>query len=121
MGPVSRHGNPSHGIELTPDENEVWLADGLNMRVHVFSAVMPYQQLTTIPLQDMPGWINFSIDGNYVYPSSGEVINTKTRKIITVLQDEFYNNAASEKMVEIDFADNKAVKAGDKFGIGSLR
>lgn len=120
-GPVRRHGNPSHGIALTPDEKEIWLADGHNMRVHVFSAAKPYQQLTTIPVQDMPGWITFSIDGKYVYPSSGEVIETKTRKIITTLQDEFHNNAASEKMLEIDFAGNKAVKAGDQFGIGGLR
>src|SRR6266513_4023067 len=120
-GPVRRHGNPSHGIGLTPDEKELWLADGYNMRVHVFSAVKPWQQLTTIPLQDMPGWITFSIDGKYVYPSSGEVIETKTRKIITTLQDEFHNNSASEKMLEIDFAGNRAVKAGNQFGIGGLR
>ncbi|HUS02841.1 MAG TPA: hypothetical protein VMY77_13985 [Chitinophagaceae bacterium] len=121
MGPVRRHGNPSHGIGLSPDEKEIWLADGHNMRVHVFNAISPYQQLTTIPVQDMPGWINFSIDGKYVYPSSGEVINRKTRKIITVLQDEFQNNVASEKMLEIDFEGNKAIKAGDQFGIGGLR
>ena len=120
-GPVRRHGNPSHGIGLTPDEKELWLADGHNMRVHVFSAVMPWQQLTTIPVQDMPGWINFSIDGTYVYPSSGEVIETKTRKILTTLQDEFHNNVASEKMLEIDFEGSKAVKAGDQFAIGGLR
>ncbi len=120
-GPVRRHGNPSHGIALTPDEKELWLADGYNMRLHVFSAAKPWRQLTTIPVQDMPGWITFSIDGKYVYPSSGEVIETKTRKIITVLQDEFHNNAASEKMLEIDFAANKAVKAGNQFGIGGLR
>jgi len=120
MGPVRRHGNPSHGIALTLDEKEIWLADGHNMRVHVFSAIRPYQQLTTIPVQDMPGWINFSIDGRYTYPSSGEVIETSTRKIITVLQDEFHNNTASEKMLEIDFENNKAVKAGDQFGIGRV-
>lgn len=120
-GPVRRHGNPSHGIALTPDEKEIWLADGHNMRLHVFSAMAPYQQLTTIPLQDMPGWITMSMDGRYVYPSSGEVIDTKTRKILTTLQDEFHNNVASEKMVEIDLAGNKAVKAGDQFGIGGLR
>ena len=91
------------------------------MRIHVFNAAEPYQQLTTIPVQDMPGWITFSIDGKYVYPSSGEVIETKTRKIINTLQDEFHNNVASEKMVEINFAANKAVKAGDQFGIGGLR
>jgi hypothetical protein len=49
------------------------------------------------------------------------VIETKTRKIITVLQDEFHNNAASEKMLEIDFTGNKAVKAGNQFGFGGLR
>lgn len=121
MGPVRRHGNPSHGIALTPDEKEIWLADGHNMRVHVFSAVFPYQQLTTIPVQDMPGWITFSLDGAYVYPSSGEVIETKTRKILTVLQDEVHNNVASEKMVEIDFDGKKAVRTGDQFGIGRVR
>jgi len=117
-GPVRRHGNPSHGIGLTPDEKEIWLCDGFNMRLHVFSALPPYQQLTTIPLQDMPGWITFSMDGKYAYPSSGEVIDVKTRKIITTLHDEFYNSVASEKMVEVDFNGSKAVRAGDQFGIG---
>jgi hypothetical protein len=37
------------------------------------------------------------------------------------LQDEFHNNVASEKMLEIDFAGNKVVKAGNQFGIGGLR
>jgi hypothetical protein len=119
-GPVRRHGNPSHGIALTPDEKEIWLADGHNMRLHVFSAKSPYQQLTTIPLQDMPGWITFSINGRYAYPSSGEVIDPKTRKILTTLKDEFHNSVASEKMVEIHFENGKAVKAGDQFGIGRL-
>ena len=120
MGEVRRHGNPSHGIGLTPDEKEVWVSDGHNMRMHVFSAVAPYQQLTTIPLQDMPGWVTFSLDGKYAYPSSGEVIDVKTRKILLTLQDEFYNYVASEKMVEIHFDGNKAVKAGDQFGLGRV-
>lgn len=118
MGKVRRHGNPSHGIGLTPDEKEVWVSDGHNMRMHVFSAVKPFQQLTTIPLQDMPGWVTFSMDGKYAYPSSGEVIDVKTRKILLTLQDEFNNSVASEKMVEIHIDGNKAVKAGDQFGIG---
>jgi len=120
-GRVRRHGNPSHGIALTPDEKEIWLADGHNMRLHVFNAGPPYQQLTTIPLQDMPGWITISMDGKYIYPSSGEVIEAHTRKILTTLQDEFHNSVASEKMVEIVFDGDKAVKAGDQFGIGGLQ
>ena len=121
MGPVRRHGNPSHGIGLTPDEKEIWLADGHNMRMHVFSATPPYAQLTTIPLQDMPGWITFSLDGKYAYPSSGEVIDVKRRKVLTILQDEHYNNVSSEKLVEVHFTGNKLVAAGDQFGVGRVK
>ena len=119
-GPVRRHGDPSHGIGLTPDEKEIWLCDGYNMRLHVFSAVEPYLPLTTIPLQDMPGWITFSLDGKYAYPSSGEVIDVKTRNILLKLKDEFNDYVASEKMIEVKLKNGKAVKAGDQFGVGRL-
>ncbi|MBL7697893.1 MAG: hypothetical protein JNK79_07030 [Chitinophagaceae bacterium] len=120
-GPVRRHGNPSHGIALTPDEKEIWLCDGHNMRLHVFKNEQPYQQLTTIPLQDMPGWVNFSIDGKYAYPSSGEVIDVKTRKVLLTLTDEFHNSVGSEKMLEIQFENNKPVNASDQFGLGYVK
>lgn len=119
-GPVRRHGNPSHGIGLTPNEKEVWVSDGYNMRMHVFSAKAPYQQLTTIPLGDMPGWVTFSMDGKYAYPSSGEVIDVKTRKILYLLQDDDYNTVSSEKMIEVYMKDGKATKIGDQFGLGRL-
>ena len=117
-GPVRRHGNPSHGIAMTPDEKEIWVSDGFNMRIHIFSGQAPYQQFTTIPLGDMPGWINFSLDGSYAYPSSGEVIATKTRKILYLLRDENFNTVSSEKMVEIVMKDGKVTAAGDQFGLG---
>lgn len=119
-GPVRRHGNPSHGIGLTPDEKEVWISDGHNMRMHIFSAEAPYQQLTTIPLSDMPGWVTFSMDGQYAYPSSGEVIHTKTREIQYLLKDENYNTVSSEKMIEVFMKNGKVSRAGDQFGIGRL-
>jgi DNA-binding beta-propeller fold protein YncE len=120
-GRVRRHGNPSHGIGLTPDEKEIWLCDGHNMRLHVFKNEAPYQQLTTIVLQDMPGWITFSMDGKYAYPSSGEVIDVKTRKVLTTLTDEFHNSVASEKMLEVQFSGGKPVRAADQFGLGYVR
>lgn len=122
IGEVKRHSCPAHGIGLTPDEKELWLCDGANNRLHVFdNTVMPPRQITTIQVRDMPGWITFSLDGKYAYPSSGDVIDVKTRKIVATLEDQNYNSVQSEKMVEIQFSGNKAVRAGDQFGIGQVK
>ena len=118
-GPVKRHGCPSHGVGLTPDEKELWLSDGANERMHIFDAtVMPPKQVATIKLRDQPGWVTFSMDGRYAYPSTGEVIDTRTRKIVAALTDEEKRVVQSEKVVEVVMSDGHAVRAGDQFGIG---
>jgi len=118
-GPVKRHGCPSHGVGLTPDEKELWLSDGHNERVHIFDAtVMPPKQVASIKLRDQPGWVTFSMDGRYAYPSTGEVIDTKTRKIVVALTDEQHRVVQSEKVVEVIMSGNRVVRTGDQFGIG---
>ena len=118
-GPVKRHGCPSHGIGLTPDERELWLCDGHNNAVHVFdNTVMPPKQIATIPVRDQPGWISFSIDGAHAYPSTGEVFNTGTKQRIVALQDEVKRDVGSEKLLEIVFDGTRPVRAGDQFGVG---
>jgi hypothetical protein len=118
-GPTKRHGCPSHGIGLTPDEKELWLTDSFNTRLHIFDAtVMPPRQVASIVLRDEPGWVTFSIDGQYAYPSTGEVIDTHSRKIVAVLKDETGRDVQSEKMVEIDFQASRPIRAGDQFGLG---
>ncbi|HZJ21265.1 MAG TPA: hypothetical protein VFD35_13065, partial [Pricia sp.] len=67
-----------------------------------------------------PGWITFSMDGKYAYPSSGEVIDAKTRQVLFLLQDENHNTVSSEKMIEIYLNDGKAGEVGDQFGLGRL-
>jgi len=119
-GPVKRHGCPSHGIGLTPDEKELWVTDGANSRLHVFDAsVMPPKQVASIRVRDMPGWITFSIDGQFAYPSTGEVIDTHTRQIVGALQDEVGGQVQSEKLLELVFNQGKLVRAGNQFGIGA--
>ena len=121
-GPVKRHGCPSHGVGLTPDEREVWLSDGPNSMVHVFdNTVMPPKQKASIALRDQPGWVTFSLDGRYAYPSTGEVIDTKTKKIIVALTDEENRVVQSEKVVEIVFDGGRPEGNGDQFGIGRRR
>ena len=120
-GPVKRHGCPSHGIALTPDEKELWLADSANSCIHVFdNTVMPPKQVETIPLRDQPGWITFSIDGRYAWPSTGDVIEVKTHKIIAHLTDETGAAVQSEKLLEIDFSGDAPVRAGNQFGLGQI-
>lgn len=121
-GIPKRHGCPSHGVGLTPDEKEVWVCDAANQRMHIFDAtVMPPKQVASIAVRDDPGWITFSIDGKFAYPSTGEVIDVATRKIVTTLRDETGTIAESEKIVEIDFVGGKPVRTGDQFGIGRVR
>jgi DNA-binding beta-propeller fold protein YncE len=122
QGPVKRHGCPSHGVALTPDESELWLADAANNAVHVFDAtVMPPRQRATVRLRDQPGWITFSLDGRYAYPSTGEVIDARTREIVATLTDEEGRAVQSEKMVEAIFDGARLARAGDQFGIGRKR
>lgn len=121
-GVPKRHGCPSHGVGLTPDEKEVWVCDAANQRMHIFDAtVMPPKQVASIEVRDDPGWITFSIDGKYAYPSTGEVIDVATRKIVATFKDETGAIAESEKIVEIDFAGGKPVRTGDQFGVGRVR
>jgi DNA-binding beta-propeller fold protein YncE len=118
-GPTKRHGCPSHGVALTPDERELWITDAANSRAHVFDAtVMPPVQVASIALRDQPGWITFSIDGRFAYPSTGDIVETATRRIVTTLTDEEGRAVQGEKMLEVVFAGGRAVAAGDQFGIG---
>ena len=119
QGPVKRHGCPSHGIALTHDEKEIWLSDGFNNCFHIFDAtVMPPKQKDTVKLRDFPGWVSFSIDGKYVYSSTGEIIDARTRKVVAALKDENGHEVQSEKMLDLIVDNGKVVKAGNQFGVG---
>ena len=119
QAPVKRHGCPSHGIALTPDEKELWLADCANSAIHVFdSTVMPPKQVTSIRARDCVGWLSFSMDGRVAYSSTGEVIDVATRKIVAALEDETGRAVQSEKLLDLTIANGKVVRAGNQFGVG---
>ncbi len=124
QGPVKRHGCPSHGIGLTPDETELWVTDSFNHRLHIFDAtMMPPKYKQDLTVCDEPGWITFTIRGDYAYPSTGEVIDVHLKKVDAILKDEKGEPIQSEKMVEIDFQGTRGktpVDAGDQFGIGRV-
>jgi DNA-binding beta-propeller fold protein YncE len=119
---VKRHGCPSHGIALSPDEKELWLSDGHNSAVHVFDMTQAVPKLVkTIKVRDQPGWITWSLDGRHVWPSTGEIIDAKTKAIVATLTDEASRMVQSEKVVEVVFDGNKVVRTGDQFAMGQKR
>ncbi|HLJ15386.1 MAG TPA: hypothetical protein VKV15_12875 [Bryobacteraceae bacterium] len=122
QGKVKRHGCPSHGIALSPDEKELWVADCANSAIHVFDAtVMPPKQKTTIHARDCVGWLSFSIDGRFAYSSTGEIIDASTKKVVAALQDETGRQVQSEKLLELVIANGKVSRAGNQFGVGMKR
>jgi DNA-binding beta-propeller fold protein YncE len=122
QGPVKRHRCPSHGIALTPDEKELWVADCANSAIHVFDAsVMPPKQLTTIKARDCVGWLSFSMDGRFAYSSTGEIIDVATKKIVATLKDETGREVQSEKLLDLVIANGKVDRVGNQFGVGMKR
>ena len=108
------HSTPSHGLNLTPDQKEVWIVDGVYGYVYVYDVTqMPPQQTASIPIfrdskdEPHPGWITFSIDGRYAYPDGGAVIDTATKKVTAWIP-------TSEKLIEIDFENGIAVRVGHR-------
>jgi DNA-binding beta-propeller fold protein YncE len=108
------HNTPSHGINLRPDQKEVWIVDGVYGYVYAYDVkATPPKLVASIALnkdpQDRPrpGWMSFSLDGKYAYPDGGAVIDTATKKIVARIP-------TSEKLLEIDFQNGKPIRAGHR-------
>ncbi len=121
-GPVKRHGCPSHGIALTQDEKEVWIADGHNAMIHVFALHGDQaKQVKSFPVRDQPGWITLGNDGKLAYISTGEIVDVATKQIVAALQDEKGGPVHSEKLLEIDFQGGRVAQAGNQFALGMVK
>jgi DNA-binding beta-propeller fold protein YncE len=101
----------SHGIAFTPDERELWVADGVRNRLQVFDArVYPPVPLTAIELTAQPRWIAFSGDGRYAYSSTGDVVDAASKRIAGALEDPTGAKVKSQHLVEIDFLDGHPIR-----------
>ena len=105
----------SHGIALTPDETEVWVVDSFYERLHVFDVTgLPERsprQIADIPLTDDPKWINFTRDGRYAHVSTGEIVDTRTRRVVALTEK-------SRQFLQIDWRGGEPVRAYSRYGLG---
>jgi len=110
------HGCPSHGIALTQDGKEVWLADGIFNKIHVFSNTDNPKEIATIDTPNGVYWLTPSVDGKLFYASSGDVIDVASHKVIGSQKDEYGNVMGSEKELELEFAGGHLQRATNQFG-----
>jgi hypothetical protein len=90
------------------------MVDGVYGYVYAFdiTGAVP-KQVASIPLftdpkqRPHPGWITFGIDGRYVYPDGGVVIDTRTKQVVARIP-------TSEKLIEIDFENGRATRVGHR-------
>ena len=94
---------PSHGLAFTPDERELWVADGVDNRLRIFDATTyPPVEKSSIQLTRQPRSITFSRDGRFAYASTGDVLDVATKRIVAALKDEQGKVVESEHMVEVE-------------------
>jgi DNA-binding beta-propeller fold protein YncE len=110
------HGCPSHGIAITQDGKEIWLADGLFKKIHIFSNTEDPKEIDTIDTPDGVFWMTFGLDGKLVYASSGDIIDVATHKIIGTTKSEFETKMYSEKELDMQFLDGHLQRVSNQFG-----
>jgi DNA-binding beta-propeller fold protein YncE len=110
------HGCPSHGIALTPDGKEVWVADGLFNKIHIFSNTDNPKEIATIDTPDDTFWIMFGLDGKLVYSSSGDIIDVATHKVVGTTKSEWGTKMFSEKELDMTFIDGHLQRVANQFG-----
>ena len=81
---------------------------------------MPPKQVRSIKLRDQPFWLTWSANGKWVYASSGDIIDTSLKQVITSLKDELGRDVQGEKAVEVIYQDGKLLKTVDQFGVGQV-
>jgi DNA-binding beta-propeller fold protein YncE len=110
------HGCPSHGIALTADGKEVWVADALFNKIHIFSNTDNPKEIATIDTPDGVFWMTFGLDGKLVYASSGDIIDVATRKIVGTTKSEYGTRMFSEKELDMTFLDGHLQRVSNQFG-----
>jgi DNA-binding beta-propeller fold protein YncE len=109
------HGCPSHGIALTPDEKEIWVADGIFNKIHIFSNTDDPKEIDTIDLNGGPFWMTFGLDAKLAYVSSGDIVDIATHKIVGQMKDEYGRIITSEKLLDITFDNGHAQRVSNQF------
>ncbi|MGE0174585.1 MAG: YncE family protein [Oligoflexales bacterium] len=117
---------PSHGLAVRPGAREVWFIDDAWGYLYVYDTTPLYQNPPKIPVHKANvelfeaidkkwtktrwRWVAMSLEGDYVYPASGIVVDGETKKRLP------YKITPSEKLIEIQFSGNTPVRVSGQNG-----
>ena len=113
------HSKRNHGIAARPNSYEVWMTEDRWGLLHVWDvASFPPKYVRSVPvfedirqpIRDL-SWLNFSIDGKYVY-ASNKVIDADEGVIIAQL------DGLNEACLEIQMKDGEVIRTGHDMGSG---
>ena len=100
------HGAPQHGIALTPDESEIWVADNINNQILVYDNTGAEPKLDmkrSFKTPHSANWITMGLDGRTAFMSSGDIVDVASHRIIAQMKDEYGNTIYSEKVLDMLF------------------
>jgi hypothetical protein len=119
----------SHGIGMTPDESEIWIADPVHDAWQVWDnsadGLNPVYNPSKI-IKPTAGvehsWLTMSNDGKLAFLGDSSVIDVKTHKEIAVMKDEFGRRIVhTEKVLYLGFKDGKLVENNNQFAVGDAK
>jgi DNA-binding beta-propeller fold protein YncE len=124
--------DPSHGITLSPDDQQLYVLDYTCNYVHVFDTSGAHAQapvqIAAIPVHSFnpnqapctydclgDGWLLHSSDGHYVFVGdSGDVIDTTTRSVVAHINQLYQTRV----FIEIDWNNGTPTYTTTRSGIG---
>ena len=119
----------SHGIGMTPDESEIWVADPVHGVWQVWdnpgdgrNPVYNASKIIKPTAGVEHSWLSMTNDGKLAFLGDSSVIDVKTHKEIAVMKDEFGRRIVhTEKVLYLTFKDGKLIEANNQFAVGDAK
>ncbi len=119
----------SHGIGMTPDESEIWVADPVNGVWQVWdnpgdgrNPVYNPSKMIKPTAGVVHSWVDMTNDGRLAFLGDSSVIDVKTHKEIAVLKDEYGRRIVHvEKALYMTFRDGKLIEVNNQFAVGDAK
>jgi len=119
----------SHGIGITPDESEIWVADPVDGVWQVWDnpgdgrhpVYNPSKLIKTTAWVEH-SWISMTNDGKLAFLGDSSVIDVKTHKEIAVMKDEYGRRIVhTEKVLYMAYRDGKLIETNNQFAVGNAK